>query len=142
MLRLSNRVQFVSETSHAGIIRIGFEGISQPHQVEHPCFNSEIGTLSALNCKSSFGLRIGGGWKVPPRRLISGSELIPRSAMSSTPHMASLTILFKRAYLKGADQCRQLISEACELLTGLHRVLGAGRGPLDDDGNIVHVGSH
>jgi len=30
----------VSETSHAGIIRIGFEGISQPHFVEHPCFNN------------------------------------------------------------------------------------------------------
>jgi hypothetical protein len=28
------------ETSHAGIIRIGFEGISQPHFVEHPCFNN------------------------------------------------------------------------------------------------------
>jgi hypothetical protein len=31
--------RFASETSHAGIIRIGFEGISQPHIVEHPCFN-------------------------------------------------------------------------------------------------------
>jgi hypothetical protein len=28
-----------SKTSHAGITRIGFEGISQPHFVEHPCFN-------------------------------------------------------------------------------------------------------
>ena len=28
-----------SKTSHAGIIRIGFEGISQPHLVEHPCLN-------------------------------------------------------------------------------------------------------
>jgi hypothetical protein len=39
-----------SKTSHAGIIRIGFEGISQPHAQpsllnldenagEHPCFN-------------------------------------------------------------------------------------------------------
>jgi hypothetical protein len=28
------------KTSHAGIIRIGFEGISQPHtRVEHPCFS-------------------------------------------------------------------------------------------------------
>jgi len=27
------------KSSHAGIIRIGFEGISQPHNVEHPCFN-------------------------------------------------------------------------------------------------------
>ena len=31
--------RFAWETSHAGIIRIGFEGISQPHIVEHPCFN-------------------------------------------------------------------------------------------------------
>jgi len=51
LLRLSNKVRFVSETSHAGIIRIGFEGISQPHQVEHPCFNSAIETLSAKICK-------------------------------------------------------------------------------------------
>jgi hypothetical protein len=33
------------ETSHAGIIRIGFEGISQPHTVEHPCFNNLIETF-------------------------------------------------------------------------------------------------
>jgi hypothetical protein len=36
---------FDFETSHAGIIRIGFEGISQPHFVEHPCFNNAIETL-------------------------------------------------------------------------------------------------
>jgi hypothetical protein len=36
-----------SKASHAGIIRIGFEGISQPHFVEHPCFNSPIETLLA-----------------------------------------------------------------------------------------------
>ena len=35
------------KTSHAGIIRIGFEGISQPHFVEHPCFNNQIETLPA-----------------------------------------------------------------------------------------------
>jgi hypothetical protein len=37
-----------SKASHAGIIRIGFEGISQPHFVEHPCFNNLIETLLAL----------------------------------------------------------------------------------------------
>jgi hypothetical protein len=36
-----------SKASHAGIIRIGFEGISQPHFVEHPCFNNPIETLLA-----------------------------------------------------------------------------------------------
>jgi hypothetical protein len=35
------------KTSHAGIIRIGFEGISQPHIVEHPCFVYTIETLLA-----------------------------------------------------------------------------------------------
>jgi hypothetical protein len=40
---------FASETSHAGIIRIGFEGISQPRLSEHPCFNNLIETLSAPN---------------------------------------------------------------------------------------------
>jgi hypothetical protein len=31
------------KTSHAGIIRIGFEGISQPHtRVEHPCFSFQL----------------------------------------------------------------------------------------------------
>jgi hypothetical protein len=34
-----------SKASHAGIIRIGFEGISQPHFVEHPCFSNLIETL-------------------------------------------------------------------------------------------------
>jgi hypothetical protein len=42
---------FASETSHAGIIRIGFEGISQPHSVEHPCFNNEIETFRGGICK-------------------------------------------------------------------------------------------
>jgi hypothetical protein len=37
--RFEKEDRFASETSHAGIIRIGFEGISQPHLVEHPCFN-------------------------------------------------------------------------------------------------------
>jgi hypothetical protein len=36
------------KTSHAGIIRIGFEGISQPHFVEHPCFNILIESFLAL----------------------------------------------------------------------------------------------
>jgi hypothetical protein len=40
--------QAASKTSHAGIIRIGFEGISQPHFVEHPCFNSPIETPRAI----------------------------------------------------------------------------------------------
>ena len=40
------------ETSHAGIIRIGFEGISQPHFVEHPCFIHLIETLRVRFCKS------------------------------------------------------------------------------------------
>jgi hypothetical protein len=39
------------KASHAGIIRIGFEGISQPHIVEHPCFNIFIGTLDGWICK-------------------------------------------------------------------------------------------
>jgi hypothetical protein len=39
-----------SKTSHAGIIRIGFEGISQPHIVEHPCFNNLIETFLARIC--------------------------------------------------------------------------------------------
>ena len=49
------------ETSHAGIIRIGFEGISQPHLVEHPCFNNMIETLPAAfgKCLSFPGHRIG-----------------------------------------------------------------------------------
>ena len=34
-----------SKASHAGIIRIGFEGISQPHFVEHPCFSNSIETF-------------------------------------------------------------------------------------------------
>jgi hypothetical protein len=41
------------ETSHAGIIRIGFEGISQPHLVEHPCFNNLIETPPAPNLQMS-----------------------------------------------------------------------------------------
>jgi hypothetical protein len=43
------------KASHAGIIRIGFEGISQPHIVEHPCFNIFIGTLDGWNCKLAGG---------------------------------------------------------------------------------------
>ena len=39
------------KASHAGIIRIGFEGISQPHFVEHPCFNILIESLPARFCK-------------------------------------------------------------------------------------------
>ena len=36
----------LKKASHAGIIRIGFEGISQPRNAaEHPCFNSSIETL-------------------------------------------------------------------------------------------------
>ena len=37
-----------SKASHAGIIRIGFEGISQPHFVEHPCFSNLIETLLGM----------------------------------------------------------------------------------------------
>jgi len=39
-LPIEEEGHLASETSHAGIIRIGFEGISQPHIVEHPCFNT------------------------------------------------------------------------------------------------------
>jgi len=42
--RIEKEELFDFETSHAGIIRIGFEGISQPHFVEHPCFNNLIET--------------------------------------------------------------------------------------------------
>jgi len=38
----------LKKASHAGIIRIGFEGISQPRNpAEHPCFNDSIETLRA-----------------------------------------------------------------------------------------------
>jgi hypothetical protein len=38
----------LKKASHAGIIRIGFEGISQPRDsAEHPCFNDSIETLRA-----------------------------------------------------------------------------------------------
>jgi hypothetical protein len=38
----------LQKASHAGIIRIGFEGISQPRNAaEHPCFNGSIETLRA-----------------------------------------------------------------------------------------------
>jgi len=46
-LRCEEEGRLAPETSHAGIIRIGFEGISQPHFVEHPCFNNLIETLTA-----------------------------------------------------------------------------------------------
>jgi hypothetical protein len=46
-LRIEEEGRSASKTSHAGIIRIGFEGISQPHIVEHPCFNISIETLRA-----------------------------------------------------------------------------------------------
>jgi hypothetical protein len=46
-LRIEEEGRSASKTSHAGIIRIGFEGISQPHFVEHPCFNNPIETLQA-----------------------------------------------------------------------------------------------
>jgi hypothetical protein len=46
-LRFEEEGRSASKASHAGIIRIGFEGISQPHLVEHPCFNNLIETLSA-----------------------------------------------------------------------------------------------
>ncbi len=45
-LRIEEEGLSALETSHAGIIRIGFEGISQPHLVEHPCFNDLIETFS------------------------------------------------------------------------------------------------
>jgi hypothetical protein len=42
----------LKKASHAGIIRIGFEGISQPRNAaEHPCFNKPIETLPRGNCK-------------------------------------------------------------------------------------------
>jgi hypothetical protein len=44
---------FASETSHAGIIRIGFEGIFSAPFVEHPCFNNQIETLLREICKPS-----------------------------------------------------------------------------------------
>jgi hypothetical protein len=51
--RCDSRKWAASETSHAGIVRIGFEGISQPHIVEHPCFNIPIESRSARFCKSA-----------------------------------------------------------------------------------------
>jgi hypothetical protein len=39
-LRFEEVGRSATKASHAGIIRIGFEGISQPHLVEHPCFNN------------------------------------------------------------------------------------------------------
>jgi hypothetical protein len=51
MLCLEEEGYLTSKASHAGIIRIGFEGISQPHIVEHPCFNKMIETLSIRICK-------------------------------------------------------------------------------------------
>src|ERR1017187_10848606 len=57
-LRFEEEGRLASETSHAGIIRIGFEGISQPHFVEHPCFNNQIETLPAprLQIRAEFPL--------------------------------------------------------------------------------------
>jgi hypothetical protein len=55
-MKQENSLQFeevgrsASKASHAGIIRIGFEGISQPHFVEHPCFNILIQTLPGRFC--------------------------------------------------------------------------------------------
>jgi hypothetical protein len=49
-LEIEEESRQAPETSHAGIIRIGFEGISQPHFVEHPCFNNQIETLLAQFC--------------------------------------------------------------------------------------------
>jgi hypothetical protein len=46
-LRFEEEGRSASKASHAGIIRIGFEGISQPHSVEHPCFNNQIETPPA-----------------------------------------------------------------------------------------------
>ena len=51
--RVDWRRPFASETSHAGIIRIGFEGISQPRFAEHPCFNSSIEALAVPESKSA-----------------------------------------------------------------------------------------
>ena len=45
MLNAAMEERLLAETSHAGIIRIGFEGISQPRTAEHPCFNNKIETL-------------------------------------------------------------------------------------------------
>ena len=53
-LRIEEVGRSATKASHAGIIRIGFEGISQPHFVEHPCFNNLIETLRALFCKARF----------------------------------------------------------------------------------------
>src|SRR5579863_3159156 len=57
-----------SETSHAGIIRIGFEGISQPRLSEHPCFNNKIETLSPTPCKSNRRAPALNCWSGPNRR--------------------------------------------------------------------------
>jgi hypothetical protein len=47
-LRFEEEGRSASKASHAGIIRIGFEGISQPRDsAEHPCFNDSIETLRA-----------------------------------------------------------------------------------------------
>ena len=54
-LRIEEEGRLASKASHAGIIRIGFEGISQPHFVEHPCFNTSIETLLAAFCNSQPG---------------------------------------------------------------------------------------
>ena len=49
-LRCEEEGRSDKKTSHAGIIRIGFEGISQPHTVEHPCFSNSIETFPAGFC--------------------------------------------------------------------------------------------
>lgn len=61
------RLLRLEKTSHAGIIRIGFEGISQPRNpAEHPCFNNSIQTPQAA------GRQMG--------RALSASDLVPGCA--------------------------------------------------------------
>ena len=53
-LRFEEVSRLAPKASNAGIIRIGFEGISQPHIVEHPCFNNLIETLPACFLQTGF----------------------------------------------------------------------------------------
>jgi hypothetical protein len=64
----------LKKASHAGIIRIGFEGISQPRNAaEHPCFNDSIETLRTENCKWGAGENLHHDLSPKPLKLIKAA---------------------------------------------------------------------
>ena len=87
----------LKKASHAGIIRIGFEGVfSAPQLVEHPCFNNTIETLQA------------GKEQMRARRATAVPRLLYPGTMIAKRHFPQENAAFQRTGMGTVTEARSI----------------------------------